>query len=526
MSRPTDPPRAEGAWDLPWATVAALVGAALYARTVGYGWVFDDQMDVVLNAYVQSWQHVGSLLTTTVWTGSGMETGLWRPVTSLSFLVNHSLSGLAPWSFHLVNLVLHAGVAALVVQLGRTWGLPAAAAGIGGILFAVHPAFVEVVAPASGRKDLLAALFVLLFLLAHDRARKEGGAWVFAAVGALAGAALSKESGFMALPLLAATEAIRSRSALAPFRDPYARPLWAAYGAAAAALVMARWSVTGGLAVGGTEFWDNPLVGSEPWVRVATSITVLGRGIATLLLPLTRSPDYSFDAIPLVTSPGDPRLWLSLVILAAPVLAAWRLRRSAPWLGLAVAWYALAALPGSNLVVLTGTIFGDRLLYLPAVAVCLTAGAALDRLRGWRPRTGLSLAAGVAAALAVQSFRYNGAWRSDIALFEWAVEAVPRSTKAHHKLGEEYLRAGRAGEALPHLDRALEIAPDNVFAAATRRQAVQRLVETHPDVFRDPMGAPLPQDPATLRALADLLDVRGQADGAARLRRAAGEGTG
>ena len=222
MSRPTDPPRAEGAWDLPWATVAALVGAALYARTVGYGWVFDDQMDVVLNAYVQSWQHVGSLLTTTVWTGSGMETGLWRPVTSLSFLVNHSLSGLAPWSFHLVNLVLHAGVAALVVQLGRTWGLPAAAAGIGGILFAVHPAFVEVVAPASGRKDLLAALFVLLFLLAHDRARKEGGAWVFAAVGALAGAALSKESGFMALPLLAATEAIRSRSALAPFRDPYA----------------------------------------------------------------------------------------------------------------------------------------------------------------------------------------------------------------------------------------------------------------------------------------------------------------
>jgi hypothetical protein len=52
---------------------------------------------------------------------------------------------------------------------------------------------------------------------------------------------------------------------------------------------------------------------------------------------------------------------------------------------------------------------------------------------------------------------------------------------------------------------------------------VERLVQEHREVFRDPMGAALPSDPAALRELAELLEDRGQADGARRLRAAVGE---
>lgn len=519
MTRPGDP--GGPARPVPWAVLAALSAAGLHLRTVWHGWAFDDAMEVLGNAFIQSWDHLGRLLTTTAWTGSGMETHLWRPVTSVSFLLNHTVSGLEPWSYHLVNVVLNAAVAALVVRLGLRWGLPAAAAGIGGVLFALHPAFVEVVAPASGRKDLLATLFILVFVLSHPRARQRGGRWTALAVVALAGAALSKETGFMALPLLAAVEMIRSRSTSEPFAHASSRALWACYALTVAGLWVARWSVTGGATVSGTEFWDNPLVDAGPWSRTATALTVVGRGVATLLLPLSLSPDYSFDAIPLVTSPLDPRPWAVAVLLGAPALAAWRLRRGAPWLGLAVAWYALGILPASNLLALTGTIYGERLLYLPGIAVCLAAGATAHALGGRHRRASVLLVTAAGGMLAFQSFRYAGAWRGDIPLFEWAVRAEPSSTKAHHKLGEEYLRVGRTGDALASLSRALAIAPDNRWAAATREQAVTRAVAGHPEVLQRPMGAALPTDPRILHVLGQQLRGAGDLQGARRLLEAA-----
>jgi len=489
----------------------------LHLRTVGHGWAFDDAMEVVGNAFIQSWDHVGRLVSTTAWTGSGMETHLWRPLTSVSFLLNHSMSGLQPWSYHLVNVLLHAAVAALVVRVGLRWGLPAAAAGVGGLLFALHPAFVEVVAPASGRKDLLATLFILVFVLSHPRARQSGGRWTGVAMAALAGAALSKETGFMALPLLATVEVIRSRSPSEPFADPSSRALWASYAVVVAGLWMARWSVTGGAAVTGTEFWDNPLVDAGPFSRTATALAVLGRGVATLLLPLSLSPDYSFEAIPLVASPLDPRPWAAGVLLGVPALAAWRLRRRTPWLGIAVAWYALGILPASNLLALTGTIYGERLLYLPGVAVCLASGATIHALGARHRRTGVLLAFAAAGMLAFQSFRYAGAWRGDVPLFEWAVRAVPASTKAHHKLGEEYLRLGRTGDALASLSRSLAIAPDNRWAAATRDQAVARAAAEYRAVLERPMGAALPADPRILHVLGQQLRGGGDLQGARRL---------
>jgi tetratricopeptide (TPR) repeat protein len=193
---------------------------------------------------------------------------------------------------------------------------------------------------------------------------------------------------------------------------------------------------------------------------------------------------------------------------------------------LAVAWYGLSVFPGSNLAVVVGTIHGDRLLYLPSVAACLAGGALLagafrPRPAPWARRAGLALSAAVVAGLAGRSAQYAGAWRDDIRLFEWAVAAVPGSTKAHHKLGEEYLRAGRVEESLRPLERALEIAPGNVFAAATRDQAVQALLRIHPAVVRDPLGASLPDDPVVLETLGQVLTTRGDEAGGRRLLRAA-----
>ena len=77
------------------------------------------------------WGTFPKIFLTTAWAGSGMETYLYRPLTTLSYSLNHLIFGLEPGGFHLVNVLLHGVASVLVFRVGRVWGLSNAAAGIG-----------------------------------------------------------------------------------------------------------------------------------------------------------------------------------------------------------------------------------------------------------------------------------------------------------------------------------------------------------------------------------------------------------
>jgi len=178
---------------------------------------------------------------------------------------------------------------------------------------------------------------------------------------------------------------------------------------------------------------------------------------------------------------------------------------------LAVTWYLLSILPASNLLVTTGTIFGERLLYLPGVAFCLVAGVGLERALGRRRSGATILTVLIVLALSLQTLRYSAAWANDLSLFQWAVASTPESTKAHHKLGEEYLRVGDLGNALRSLRRSLEIAPDNEFAGLTMtaaRQAVANAYLTSWDTLG--LSRSPPSDPDVLYTLGQLSRERGE----------------
>lgn len=464
-----------------WQVAVAVVAVALFGMTVSWGWVFDDPFEIVRNTSIRSLANLPEMFSQTVWAGSGVETWLYRPLTTFSFALNYAVSGLAPWSYHLVNVGLHALISVLVFRLGRLWGLAPIAAGLGALLFAVHPVHVEVVAAAHGRKDLLAAVFLLGMVLTHRDAISGRGSPVLPVLLFAAGL-LSKEVAAAGLLLVVIHDILLEADLRAFLRRNRVATLYALHATTLLAWVLVRRHVTGGITVPETSALDNPLVGAAPLAALATAIVVVGIGLVHLGLPAGLSPDYSFDAIPLVRSPLDLRL--IAVVVAAAVLA-WTLRRRArPPMLLAVGWYGATLLPGANLLVHTGTIFGDRLLYLPSAAFCLAAGAGLARLaaRDGAPSRSRALAAtaGVALvlALSVQTVRYTRAWHDDLALFRWAIERVPRSTKAHHKLGEELLRAGDAESAVRSLRIALDIAPGNEFARQTLAQA--RLFGTGP----------------------------------------------
>jgi hypothetical protein len=89
------------------------------------------------------------------------------PLTTLSFAFEYHFFGYNPIVYHLDNLLLHLAVVFLVFVFFQKLGLSNLAAGIGVLLFGIHPLHVESVAWVTERKDVLYAFFYMFAILQY-----------------------------------------------------------------------------------------------------------------------------------------------------------------------------------------------------------------------------------------------------------------------------------------------------------------------------------------------------------------------
>src|SRR5262249_40773538 len=116
--------------------------------------------------------------------------GHYQPLTWMTLGLDYTVWGMNPVGYHLTNLLLHVANALLFYRLlllllrwpvvaGPRTAYQQVAAGVGALLFAIHPLPVEAVAWATERRVVLAGSFYLMTLIAYVRraaAEREGGA--------------------------------------------------------------------------------------------------------------------------------------------------------------------------------------------------------------------------------------------------------------------------------------------------------------------------------------------------------------
>ena len=166
-------------WDSPLRSVrsaAFLAGAAavlLSANSVLNDFAYDDLPVIVENTALQDLGTLPEALVSPYWPNEyGRDLGLWRPAVTALYGIQWAVWGENPAMFHLVNVLLHGVVTALVVLVLAEIA-PLALAFVAGLLFAVHPVHVEAVANVVGLAEVFSsALYLgacLVFLRAGER---------------------------------------------------------------------------------------------------------------------------------------------------------------------------------------------------------------------------------------------------------------------------------------------------------------------------------------------------------------------
>jgi hypothetical protein len=430
-----------------------------YANSFHAGFTLDNKGLLIEDPRVRSAssENIGQVLDHTYWWPQG-ESGLYRPLTTLSYLFNYSIleNRDQPEGYHWVNLLLHCGnvllVYALALRLWREfWPAVFTAA-----LWAVHPVLTESVTNMVGRADLLAGMAVLGSLLLYLRSTESAGwrrwAWLAALMAVSAIGMFSKESAAVIPAVILLYEF--------GFRR---RPV--AWGAVAitlvplAAMLYQRSLVLAAAGPASFPFTDNPLVVADFWTQRLTALKVMGMYLGVLAWPARLSCDYSFAQIAMARgSLSDWLAWMAVAGVAA--IAAMLYRRHAGAFFL-IAFGFVTLLPGSNLLFPIGTIMAERLLYLPAIgwAGCVAAGVYAGMRRIGRPAL-VPVVLGAFTALAcARTLARNSDWQNDLTLASSAVRVSPNSYKAH-KLMAAALYA--ADDSHANIDRVIEEADRSV----------------------------------------------------------------
>ena len=425
-----------------------------YGNSLRNGFVYDDDYLVVRNGLITRLDTLPTLLTSDYWITRKnpfgdppppTSSGLYRPLVSLSYALNYAVGGLNPIGYHLVNLLLHLLVTWLLYLLALRLQFPPGAAVSAAALFAIHPLHTEAITNVVGRAELFMALGVLGSLWLAVTGRR----WW--SLGAFATGLFSKEQAVM-LPILLLLHDLCVPRALAgqeagvetPSRVRIGRGLsrYGGYLVVLAGCLMIRRVALGGFMPPPTPVIDNPLASLDWGPRIFTALKVDGLYLRLFFWPASLSLDYSYDAIPAANALVEPGVLFGLVAWGGFVSwMVWSFVRGDRLATFSIGFTVLAFLPVSNLVILIGTIMGERLFYLPSAGLCLLVGVGWERFRRWS--RGSPLAQGIGLALSIvlclalvgRTVIRNLDWFSNATAFQSAILVVPQSAKINAMIG-------------------------------------------------------------------------------------------
>jgi protein O-mannosyl-transferase len=466
-----------------------LLAFLFYGNSIKNGFSMDDELVTTTDRQEhpivsQGWQGVGKVFTSR-YAQDGKQSYAYRPITSLTFVVEYALFKNSPnraQISHIISISLYGfcGILLFIYLLTLFKGSAVWFSFIVVSLFMIHPIHSEVVNNIKTRDELLVFLFGLTSMIAALRffdSRKKKF-FVLATLSFFL-AIFSKESGAMFVALIPLS--------LYFFRDfSLKNALVLSVGAIFLFFVLKK----GGAmlldkqTVRYFQFFENPLYTMDFSARIPMFFYTIVLYLIFLFKPFPLSFYYGYNEIPIVDF-GDIRFYFALVLVLLMVAVIAKGVKSKSPLSFGFAFFLISIAGASNLLIVAPGIFAERFAYMASIGFAYLVVLALFKWRKYNPEDmpGNGFKKNVyigfvilALPAMLYAWQRNPAWNSAFDLYKTDIVHLPNSMKAHSLLGTEYSnkafalqQSGNVDEflnaqayadsALSHYERAIEIYP-------------------------------------------------------------------
>jgi tetratricopeptide (TPR) repeat protein len=428
----------------------ALAAIALYNPVTRAPFLnLDDAVYVTDNPQVRA----GLTWHTVAWAFHTSEAANWHPITWLSHALDCQIFGLNPEGPHTINVLLHAANAVLLFLIlqsatGLAWRSLAVAA-----LFALHPMNVESVAWIAERKNVLSMFFFLLALAAYGWYVRRPSVGRYLAVTAAFALGLMTKPQVITFPfallLLDYWPLCRlGRSSLGKL--VWEKVPWLALSAASAAITLKVQ----------TDATQGKL---SPWIHLGNAAISYVKYLGKAFWPVNLAPVYPHPELAI-------SVWaaaLSAFVIVALTILAVIFRQRRPFF-VGWFWFLGTLVPMIGLVQVGVQAMADRYAYIPLLGIFVIVCWGIADLINLSHIPLAVSAVGTAAillTLGVALHRQVGFWRDNVTLWTHTLAITEGNYLAEDSLATALIDQGRMEEALPHLQRARFLRPDDPLAA-------------------------------------------------------------
>jgi protein O-mannosyl-transferase len=371
-----------------------------------------------------------------------------RAFLLFTFYLNYMAGGLDTFGYHLVNLGIHIAVAFSFYLLiaryvdNKENDRYHMIAILAALFFIVHPINTESVTYISSRSSELSTLLMMGTMLLFFRATERRFSilpYGFSIVLFVLGLA-SKESAIVTPALLILFDyyfvAGKDGNFLSLSRIKYHLPFWA--------MMAAGFAFYAG-SISHPEMYD------RPWTtHLLTEIKVFVEYLRLMILPVGLTIDHSVTE----STSFDPRVVLSMAIVAGLLLTAYLLRNKNRVLSFSILWFFINLTP--FLAMRMSDFMTERWVYAAGLGFCLALGALLFDATLRYKRIGIAMVVGISLFLGVLTIMRNDVYRDPITLWADALKKAPEKSRPYTNLSASYLERGNIDKAIAVMELSLK----------------------------------------------------------------------
>jgi protein O-mannosyl-transferase len=424
-----------------------LVPSVLYFRVVNFDFSTFDDNDIIVAHFdtISDLKNIKEAFTHDAFM-SNIGDSFYRPVQTISFMLDAQGGGKEPWIYHLSNLLLHIlTVIALFFFLKRI-GVKIEISFFLSLFFSIHPLFTHAVAWIPARGDLLLALFSLLSFitfLEYYKNRKLFFLILHTILFLLA--LLSKESAILLPPLILTYYyfAVKNKFILNEILHPVA--VWCF------SLLLFFY-----LRLNVVKVKLNPdLFGAGPFIK---NLSVIPVTFGKFFVPQNLATMPLYDIVSLI---------IGIISITTIVFLAFKLNKDKEGWKIIIwgaIWFFVFTLPSMIIrpyIADFGYEYFEYRTYLPMIGILIIMGIICgDLLNNYSFNSILKVSIPVILIYGAVTFFHITVFSDPVSFYTSAINANPKNALALNLRGHVYSYAGMTDKALVDFDKAINICPE------------------------------------------------------------------